>query len=39
MFMEFSQQGYWSRFPFPSLGDLPHPRIEPASLASPALTG
>ena len=34
--MEFSRQEYWSRFPFPT-PDLPYPRIEPASLASPAL--
>ena len=31
--MEFSRQGHWSGFPFPSLGDLPHPRIEPGCLA------
>ena len=35
--MEFSRQEYWSGLPFPSPGDLPNPRIEPASLASPAL--
>lgn len=29
--------GIWSGLPFPTLGDLPKPRIEPASLASPAL--
>ena len=34
-----SQQEYWSGLPFHSPGDLPDPRIEPASLASPALTG
>ena len=28
--MEFSRQGYWSGLPFPSLGDLPDPGIEPA---------
>ena len=33
----FSRQEYWSRLPFPSLGDLPHPGIKPISLASPAL--
>ena len=31
--MEFSTQEYWSRVPFPSLGDLPDPRGEPASPA------
>ena len=25
------RQEYWSRLPFPSPGDLPHPRIEPMS--------
>ena len=25
----FSRQEYWSKLPFPSLGDLPNPRIEP----------
>ena len=34
--MGFSRQEYWSRLPFPSPGDLPHPGIE---LASPALAG
>ena len=29
--MKFSRQEYWSREPFPSPGDLPHPRIEPGS--------
>ena len=28
-----SQQEYWSLLPFPSLGDLPDPRIEPTSPA------
>ena len=27
----FSRQEYWSRLPFPSSGDLPHPGIEPVS--------
>ena len=27
--MEFSRQEYWSGLPFPSPGDLPHPRIKP----------
>ena len=35
--MGFPRQGYLSGFPFPSPEDLPNPRIEPVSLASPAL--
>ena len=35
--VRFSRQEYWSGLPFPSLGDLPPPSIEPASLTSPAL--
>ena len=35
--MEFSRQEYWNGLPFPSLGDLPNPGIEPMSLASPEL--
>ena len=35
--MEYSRQGYWSGLPFPTLGDLPSPGIEPASPGSPAL--
>ena len=31
--MGFSRQEYWSGLPFPSLGDLPDPGIEPASSA------
>ena len=27
LFMGFSRQEYWSRLPFPFLGDLPNPRI------------
>ena len=34
--LEFSRQEYWSRWPFPSLGDLSDPGIEPAS---PGLLG
>ena len=34
---EFSRQEYWSGLPFPPPGDLPHPGIEPLSLAFPAL--
>ena len=37
--MEFSRQKYWSRLPFPTLGDLPNPRIEPESLVFPAWAG
>ena len=37
--MEFSREEYWSGLPFPSPEDLPHPGMEPASLASPALAG
>ena len=32
--MKYSRQEYWSNLPFPSLGDLPDPRIK---LRSPAL--
>ena len=35
--MEFSRQEYWSRLPFPSLGDLPKPGNEPTSLELPVL--
>ena len=31
--------GYWSWLPFPSLGDLPDPGIEPESFVSLALAG
>ena len=31
--MEFSRHGYWSGVPFPPLGDLPDPGIEPGSPA------
>ena len=37
--MGFPRQEYWSRLPFLSPGDLPDPRIKPASLISPALAG
>ena len=30
--MGFSRQEYWSGLPFPSLGNLPDPGIEPVSL-------
>ena len=29
--MGFSRQEYWSGLPFPSLGDLPNPGLEPGS--------
>ena len=35
--MGFSRQENWSGLLFPISGDLPDPRIEPASLMSPAL--
>ena len=35
--MGFSRQEYWSGLPFPPLGDLPDPGIEPVSPASLAL--
>ena len=35
--MGFSRQEYWRGLPFPTLGDLPDPGIEPESLWSPAL--
>ena len=37
--MGFSRQEYWSGLPFSPPGDLPNPRIEPKSSASPALAG
>ena len=37
--MGFSRQEYWSGLLFPSPGDLSNPRVEPGSLASPALAG
>ena len=33
--MGFSRQEYWSGQPFPSLGDLPNPGVEPGSLVLP----
>ena len=36
MSMGFSRQEYWSGFPFPSPGDLPHPGIQPGSPTSQA---
>ena len=37
--MGFFRQEYWSGLPFPTLGGLPNPGIEPASLVSPVLAG
>ena len=37
--MGFYRQEYWSGLPFPSLGDLCDPGIEPTSSVSPALAG
>ena len=37
LFMGFLRKEYWSGFPFPSLGDLPNPGIEPMSPGSPSL--
>ena len=39
LFTGFPKQEYWSGLPFPSLGDLPNPGIEPVSLISPILSG
>ena len=39
LFMGIPREEYWSGLPFPSLGDLPDPGMEPMSLASPALAG
>ena len=39
LFLGFSRQEYWSELPYPPLGDLPNPGIEPASLMSPVLAG
>ena len=37
--MGFSRQEYWSRLPFPTPGELPHPGIGPTSPAASALAG
>ena len=37
--MRISRQEYWNGLPCPPLGDLTDPRVEPASLTSPALIG
>ena len=39
LFIGFSRQEYWSGLSFPSPGNFSDPKIEPASLASPALAG
>ena len=42
LMMEFSRHEYWSGLPFPTLGDLHYPGIEPVSsvsTVSPALAG
>ena len=35
----FSRQEYWNGLPFPALGDLSYPGIEPLSFVSPAFAG
>ena len=35
----FPRQECWSGLPFPTPGDLPHPGVEPTSLASPTWVG
>ena len=37
--VEFFRQEYWNGLPFPTLGHLPEPGIEPTSLVFPALAG
>ena len=37
--MGFFRREYWSGLPFPSLGDLPNPGVEPESLVFPASAG
>ena len=37
--LKFSRQEYWNGLPFTTPGDLPHPGIEPVSLASSSLAG
>ena len=39
LLLGFSKQEYPSGLPFPSLGDLPKPEMEPVSLMFPALEG
>ena len=33
LFMKFPRQEYWSGLPFPFVGDLPNPGVEPGSPA------
>ena len=37
--MGFSRREYWCGMPFPSLGNLPYPGVEPGLPVSPALAG
>ena len=37
--LKFSRQESWSGLPLPPQGNLPKPRIQPISVASPALAG
>ena len=37
--LAFFRQEYWSRLPFPSLGDLPDPGMEATSLMASVLAG
>ena len=37
--MGFPRQEYWNEFSFPPPKDPPNPQIEPASSASPEMTG
>ena len=37
--MGFSRQEYWIGLPFPSLGDLPNPGIEPTCPMAPCIAG
>ena len=37
--MGFFRQDHWRGLPFPPLGNLPHPRMEPKFPVSPALQG
>jgi len=39
LYLKFFRQEYWRGLPFLPPRELPHPGIEPASLASPALSG
>ena len=39
LLIEFSRQEYWSKFSFPTQGDLPDPGIDPTFLVSPTFAG